>query len=56
MPFRSKAQIRLFAVLVAKGKMKPETMRKWLIETKNISKLPERVKKRGKRKVDSARN
>lgn len=51
MPFRSKAQIRLFAVLVAKGKMKPQTFKKWLDETPDLSRLPERVRrKRGKKR------
>ena len=44
MPFKSKAQLRKFAVLVEQGKMKPRVVKEWLEATPSVKKLPERVK------------
>lgn len=45
MPFKSKAQLKKFALLEKQGKLKPGTFNRWLIETKDTKKLPEHVKK-----------
>jgi hypothetical protein len=44
MPFKSQAQIRKFHELRGQGKMSQETIDKWMSETPNINKLPERLK------------
>ena len=44
MPFKSRAQLRKFAVLVEQGKMKPRVFKEWLKATPSVKKLPERVK------------
>ena len=44
MPFKSKAQLRKFAVLVEQGKMKHKVFKEWLEATPSVKKLPERVK------------
>jgi len=49
MPFKSKAQLRKFAVLVKQGKMSKKTFKEWVAHTHNLKTLPERSKKkRGK--------
>ncbi len=50
MPFKSKAQLRKFAELVKQGKMSKREFDKWVKETPNIKSLPERVKKKKRRK------
>lgn len=50
MPFKSKAQMRKFYALEAKGELPEGTAHEWANETRNIKKLPERVKKRKKKK------
>jgi hypothetical protein len=45
MPFVSKAQVRKFHELHKQGKMSSATIAEWAMKTKNIKKLPERVKK-----------
>jgi len=46
MPFKSKAQRRLFHAMAARGEISKETVERWERETKNKSKLPERVSRR----------
>ncbi|HIE12961.1 MAG TPA: hypothetical protein EYP63_06005 [Desulfotomaculum sp.] len=43
MPFKSKAQLRKFAAMAARGEIGRRKFREWLNETPNIGKLPERV-------------
>jgi len=43
MPFRSKAQMRKFAAMERRGELSRGTFRRWLEETPNVKKLPERV-------------
>ncbi len=50
MPFKSKSQVRKFAMLVKQHKMSQAEFQKWLRETGNIKKLPERVKRKKKAK------
>jgi hypothetical protein len=45
MPFKSKAQQRYMFAAEARGDLKKGTAREWAHETKDIKKLPERVKK-----------
>jgi len=45
MPFKSKAQVRLFGHLVRIGKISKKKFEEWLEETGDISKLPERIGK-----------
>jgi hypothetical protein len=49
MPFKSKAQVRKFEVLLREGKISKENYDKWHAETKNIKRLPERIKKKKKK-------
>ncbi len=51
MPFKSKAQMRKFGAMARRGEISKAEFEEWLRETPNVSKLPERVKKR-----DSARD
>jgi hypothetical protein len=44
MPFKSKAQVRKFYMLVKQGKMSKKELEKWENETPSIKGLPERVK------------
>ncbi len=44
MPFKSQAQVRKFGELVKQGKMTKQEFQKWLKETPNIKKLPQKVK------------
>jgi hypothetical protein len=48
MPFRSKAQLRLFAIKEDKGELPKGTFARFLKETKSVSRLPERLKRRKK--------
>jgi hypothetical protein len=50
MPFKSQAQRRKFAELLVKGEISPDTYEEWNRET-GSAKLPERVKKKKKRKT-----
>jgi hypothetical protein len=54
MPFKSKAQRRKFAQLLAEGKIKPETYEEWNRET-GREVLPERVRPKKKRTVSERR-
>jgi hypothetical protein len=45
MPYKSKAQEKLFFAKEAKGELPKGTAKEWAHETKNIKKLPEHVKK-----------
>lgn len=49
MPFKSKAQVRKFAVLLREGQITQEQHDKWHAETKNIKRLPERLKPKKKK-------
>lgn len=53
MPFKSKAQQRLFFAKMQEGEMSPETVKKWVEETKKMnggfSKLPEKVEQAQKK-------
>lgn len=42
MPFKSKKQMRKFAVMERRGEVKPGTFTKWKGHTKSISRLPVR--------------
>ena len=46
MPFKSKAQQRLFFAKESRGELPRGTARRWAHETKNIRGLPERKKRR----------
>lgn len=50
MPYKSKAQHRLFRAKEARGELKKGTASRWAHETKSLKKLPERAKKKKKRK------
>jgi len=50
MPFKSKAQVRKFGAMVKRGEMSKAKFEEWLHKTPNIKKLPERIKKKKKRK------
>jgi len=50
MPFRSRSQLRKFAVLVRQGKMSEKEFKKWIKETPDIKSLPERKNKKKKKK------
>ena len=54
MPFKSQAQRRKFAELLVKGEISPETYEEWNRETGG-KKLPERVRKKSKRKASKKR-
>ena len=43
MPFKSTKQIAKFGELVKEGKMSKETFDRWMKETPNAEKLPEKV-------------
>ena len=45
MPFLSKRQMKKFFALEDEGELPKGTAKKWLKETKNVKKLPEKVKK-----------
>jgi hypothetical protein len=44
MPYKSKSQMRAFFAKEKRGELKPGTARKWAHETKNIKRLPEKIK------------
>jgi len=48
MPFRSQAQARKLAVLTGQGKVSFKAFKEWANATKDLSKLPERLKKKKK--------
>ena len=50
MPFHSKKQMKKFFVLEDQGELPKGTSKKWLKETKNAKKLPEKVKNEKKEK------
>lgn len=50
MPFKSKAQMRLFYAKEKKGEISKSTVDKWQKETPNPKKLPERLRKGKKKK------
>lgn len=50
MPFKSKAQIAKFRQLLKEGKISQATFDEWMSATKNPKRLPERKKKRKKKK------
>jgi len=54
MPFKSQAQRRKFAQLLVEGKISNETFEEWNRETGRV-KLPERVKRKAKKKRSKAR-
>jgi len=45
MPFKSKAQLKKFFAMEARGQLPKGTTKKWIAETQSIKKLPNRVKK-----------
>lgn len=47
MPFKSKAQIKKFGELVKQGKMQQSEFDKWMSETPDAHKLPERLPQNG---------
>lgn len=51
MPFKSRAQLRKFGHMARTGEISKEEFEEWKRHTPNVSKLPERVRKR-----DSARD
>ena len=50
MPFKSKAQQKKMFAMEKRGELKKGVAEEFAHETKNIKKLPEHVKKKGKRK------
>ncbi len=46
MPFKSKSQLRKFALMLRRGEISKATFDKWVKHTKNIKRLPEKVKKK----------
>lgn len=50
MPFKSKAQVRKFGHLLREGKITQEQFDEWATSTRNMKKLPERVKKKKAKK------
>ena len=46
MPFKSRKQLRKFASMAADWKISDDTFNRWVKETRNINKLPERLKKK----------
>ena len=55
MPIKSKAQLDKLAALVKGGKMSKSTFDRWVSETPNIHKLPERAGKARVEKVKKAK-
>lgn len=51
MPFKSKAQMRKFYAMEARGEIPKGTTERWKRHTKSISKLPERKRKKKKKKA-----
>jgi hypothetical protein len=54
MPYKSKAQQRLFFAKEERGELPKGTAKRWAHETKNIKKLPEKKKGKGKKKEATA--
>ena len=50
MPFKSKAQMRKFGAMLSRGEISKKKFDEWAHATKNIKKLPERVKKKKSKK------
>lgn len=48
MPFKSKSQQRLMFAKEARGELPKGTAKKWAHETKNIKRLPNKVRKKKK--------
>lgn len=48
MPFKSKSQLRKFFAMEKRGELPKGEAEKWAHETKNIKKLPNKVKRRKK--------
>ena len=48
MPFKSKAQMKKFFAMEARGEIKKGTAERWAKHTKNIKKLPVRIGKKSK--------
>ena len=48
MPFRSKSQMRKFGAMLSRGEISKKKFDEWAHATKNIKKLPEKVKKKKK--------
>lgn len=46
MPFKSKAQVKKFAILEKEGKLPKGTTKKWAAETPSMKKLPKKKKKK----------
>lgn len=51
MPFKSQAQARLFRAKEAEGELPKGTSDRWAHETKDIKKLPEKVKEYAKKRL-----
>ena len=49
MPFRSKSQLRKFGAMLSRGEISKKKFDEWAHATKNIKKLPEKVKKSKKK-------
>ena len=49
MPFKSKKQLKKFAVLEKQGKLPKGTFKEWVKETPNIKRLPTKVKRKSKK-------
>jgi hypothetical protein len=47
MPFKSKAQMRLFHAKAARGEMPKETVKEWQDATPDAKNLPEKLEKKG---------
>lgn len=43
MPFKSRAQLKKFAILLKQGKISIKTFERWIRETPNLKKLPQKV-------------
>ncbi len=50
MPFKSKAQLRKFAILVKQGKLSQAEFDKWVHETHDIKSLPNKLRSKRKPK------
>ena len=55
MPLKSKAQLRKFGAMASRGEISQAEFKEWIYKTKNIKALPERVKKKKKKKVSKKR-
>lgn len=50
-PFKSRSQLRKFGAMVKRGEISQAKFDEWAHATKNIKKLPERVKPKKKSKL-----